>query len=160
AMKNGRPRQKLNKRLLISQDGYTAYAVDSRAVRDSSPGDEEFGNFAVHEDFPRLIPQGEIWIAERVAGREAIFFLANALTRLRRLETGAGHETAYTAGENVERFLRERLNGVEYRAGRPHKRVPEAVYVADYATLADERFPVAVWLVDGNLVRSLYKTDY
>ena len=27
-------------------------------------------------------------------------------------------------------------------------------------TLADERFPIDVWLVDGNMIRSLYKTDY
>ena len=58
-----------------------------------------------------------------------IFFLANALTRLKQVARGEDEGKAYTAGENVERFLRERLNGVEYRGGRPHKRVPEAVYV-------------------------------
>src|SRR6202011_3256568 len=63
-------------------------------------------------------------------------------------------------GLGVERALREKLTGLKFRAGKPHKRVPRKLYVEGYITLADLKFPIQVWLVDGNMVRSLYKTDY
>jgi hypothetical protein len=151
---------KLHKRRVLTHEDFTVYAVNALAVRNVARPDEEFGNFATRHEFPDLIPKGEIWISEKTAPKEGVFFIANALTRLKALAGGAEDEAAYTSGLNVERFLRERLNGVEYRAGQPHKRVPEKVYLEQYATIPDEQFTVAVWVVDGNLVRSLYKTDY
>src|SRR5207248_3813658 len=56
--------------------------------------------------------------------------------------------------------LREKLNGIEFRDGKPHRQVPREVYLEPYTTLADPRGEVEVWLVDGNLARSYYKTDY
>jgi hypothetical protein len=56
--------------------------------------------------------------------------------------------------------LRERLNGITFRDGKPHKHVPEDIYLGHYITLPDSEGPVEVCLVDGNLVRSYYKTDY
>jgi hypothetical protein len=38
--------------------------------------------------------------------------------------------------------------------------VPREIYLERYADLPDVRGEVEVWLVDGNLVRSHYKTDY
>ena len=67
---------------------------------------------------------------------------------------------AYTAGLNVERTLRERLTGLKFRAGRPHKLAPWSVYVDHYFTIPDEKFPVNVWVADGRVIRSLYKNDY
>jgi hypothetical protein len=52
----------LRKTRLFTHDSYTAYAVDPLAVRDLSQSDEEFGNFATHEEFRRLIPENEIGI--------------------------------------------------------------------------------------------------
>jgi hypothetical protein len=56
--------------------------------------------------------------------------------------------------------LREKLNGVKFRDGKPHKKVPEKIYFEHYLTLPDPRGPVHVWRVDANLVRSYYKLDY
>src|SRR5438046_992023 len=127
----------LHKRRLMTLGEYTAYAVDPLAVRDRSQGDEEFGNFATHDDFPRLIPEDEIWVTDRAADCEGLLFLANALAQLKAKADGQPDERAYEAGLNVERFLRHRLHGAEYRGGRPHKRVPERVYVEQYAMLPD-----------------------
>ena len=69
-------------------------------------------------------------------------------------------DKAYTEGINVERLLRERLNHLKFRGGGPQKRVPKEVYVCPYVTLPDKDSTVAVYVVDGNVVRSLYKTDY
>lgn len=159
-MRNGRSQPKLNKAFVARQQGFDIYAVNAFAVRDLSRVDEEFTNFAVHSEFPDLIPEREIWLAEWLAEDEGVFYMANALTRLKLQERGRSKETAYEAGLRVERLLRERLSGLKYRNGRPHKRVPQRIYAESYLTLPDPRGDVHVRLVVGNLVRCLYKTDY
>src|SRR5437016_2731645 len=52
------------------------------------------------------------------------------------------------------------VNGIAFRDGKPHKQVPADIYLEQYVRLPDPQGPVEVWLVDGNLVRSYYKTDY
>jgi hypothetical protein len=151
---------KLHKKRVLRHADYTVYAVNAFAVRDVARPDEEFGNFAAKDEFPDLIPKGEVWISEKLAGEEGIFFIANALTQLRRQAAGVSPDRAYDDGLEVERLLREKLNGIEFRNGKPHKRVPEDIYQEQYTALPDPGGPVEVWLVDGNLVRSYYKTDY
>jgi hypothetical protein len=109
---------------------------------------------------PNLIPKGEIWISEKLAAREGVFFIANALSRLSREAAGLSQERAYEEGLEVDRLLREKRNGIEFRNGKPHRQVPEKVYLGLYATLPDQKGEVEVWLVDGNVVRSYYKTVY
>jgi hypothetical protein len=150
----------LNKRLVLTQMGYKIYSVNSLAIRSSGQGNEEFDNFATHDEFPHLIPKEEIWVSQDVLDKEGIFFIANSLTRLKEKEKGTPEDAAYTAGLHVERFLRQRWNGIDYRRGKRNKRVPEKVYVDHYITLSDPKFPIDVWRVDGSVVRSLYKTDY
>src|ERR1041384_4376375 len=72
---------KLNKRRVLTHTDYTVYAVNGYAVRDAAQPDEEFGNFATRDEFPDLIPEGEIWISEKLAEKEGVFFIANALTQ-------------------------------------------------------------------------------
>ncbi|HYT88513.1 MAG TPA: hypothetical protein VEL76_07375 [Gemmataceae bacterium] len=150
---------KLCKRRILAHADYTVYAVNGLAVRNVAQPDEEFGNFAIHEEFPDLIPANEIWISEKLAPKEGVFFIANALTQLKRQAAGAT-EKAYEDGLEVERVLRAKLNGVAFRDGKPHKQVPAEIYLEQYTTLPDPQGDVQVWLVDGNLVRSYYKTDY
>ena len=140
--------------------GYELSAVDDFAVRNVSRPDEEFPRFAVHEDFPDMIGEKEVWIAERLLDDEGIFLMANALARFRAEADGAESESAKTTGMNVERELRRRLTGEKYRAGRPHKRVPPRLYEAEYVTIPDPELPVHVWRVDGCLVRDWYMTQY
>jgi hypothetical protein len=150
---------KLNKKRLFTHADFTIFTVNGLSVRNASLGDEEFGNFATHDEFPDVIGKNEVWISEKIASEEGIFFIANALTYLARKAVGAT-EKAYDDGIKVERVLRESINGVEFRDGKPHKQVPETIYKKEYITLPDPKGPVVVWLVDGNLVRSYYKTDY
>ena len=39
----------------------------------------------------------------------------------------------------MDRLLRKRLNGVDFRDGKPHKEVPEALYTEPYITLRDRQ---------------------
>lgn len=158
-MSKTRSGTKLHKQLLLSHGGYEVYSVDAYAVRDVSHTDEEFTHVATHDEFPRLIPQNEIWVAEHLLG-EAVYFIADALARLKETAAGASSEAAYKAGLNVERYLRRRLDGADYRGGRPDKRIPDAVYVEPYLTLPDPQAPIEVWRIDGAVVRGRYKTDY
>jgi hypothetical protein len=155
-----RSRAKLRKRFVVACDGWDVYTVDASCVRNIAQPDEEFGNFATRDEFPGLIPKGEIWLAEQNLDKEGVFLIANALRRFKEQERGASQEAAYTAGLNVERDLREKLTGWKFRAGRPHRRIPRELYVYRYATLPDVQFPIEVWVVDGHIVRSWYKTDY
>jgi hypothetical protein len=159
-MTNGKSRTNLKKTRIATQQGYDICTVNAFDVRELAKTDEEFTNFATHVDFPDLIGQREIWIDERLFEREGIFYVLNALLRCREQERGRSEDRAYAAGLGIERSLRERLIGVKYRAGRPHKRIPKWIYDRSYVTLPDPKNPIEVWLVDGNLVRSFYKTDY
>jgi hypothetical protein len=150
---------KLHKKRVLSHAEYTVYSVNAFAVRDVAEPDEEFTHFATQSDFPNLIPRDEIWISEKLARREGVFFIANALTVLKRQADGAT-DKAEDDGLEVERLLREKLNGIKFRDGKPHKEVPEAIYLELYTTLPDPQGPVKVWVIDGNLARSYYKTDY
>jgi hypothetical protein len=150
----------LHRRRVAVQRGYAVFTVNAFGVRNSTEHDEEFTNLAIHEDFPDLIGDREIWIDERLFENEGLFCVANALTRLRAREHGAAEAAAYEAGNNVERLLRARLVGVKYRAGRAHRRVPRRIYDRRYAALPDVKRTIEVCLVHGDLVRSYYKTDY
>jgi hypothetical protein len=151
---------KLNKRLIARHDDYDFYAVDAYAVRDVALPCEEFGNFATRDEFRTLIPKGEIWLAHQTIENEGLFFMANALTQRKEIARGVPPDKAYTKGIEVERLLREKLNHLKFRGAAPQKRVPPEVYVCKYATLPDKDAVIDVWIVDGNVVRSLYKTDY
>ncbi len=150
----------LHKRRVLSHADCTVYAVNAFAVRNVAQPDDEFGNFAACDEFPKLIPPGEIWISEKIAPKEGIFFIANALAQKASQARGTSEDRAYDEGLEAERLLREKINGIAYRDGKPHKQVPADIYLEEYATLPDPRGAVKVWLVDGNLVRSYYKTDY
>src|SRR5439155_19921442 len=83
-MSKNRFRPKLHKRRILTHTECTVYSVNGFTVRNVAKPDEEFGNFATADEFPNLIPKGEIWISEKLADEEGVFFIANALTQLRR----------------------------------------------------------------------------
>src|SRR5437879_8207527 len=100
---------KLHKRRVLTHADYTVYAVNGLAVRNVARPDEEFGNFATRDEFPDLIPKKEVWISEKLAPKEGVFFIANALTRHHFQENGAS-DKAYDEALKVEQTLREKLN--------------------------------------------------
>jgi hypothetical protein len=149
-----------SRKAITKQRGYRVFTVDAFEVRCCTRHDEEFTNFAIHSDFPNLIPRGEIWVDERTFEAEGLFCLVDALVHLKKLEEGLPEEEAYAAGVAAERALREAMTGLKYRGGKPHRRRPADVYVGEYLTLPDPAGPIAARLVDGCLVRCLYRTDY
>src|SRR3954470_887229 len=116
-MSKSHRQHRLDKRFVLTHCDDHVYAVGAEAVRDLSPNDEEFTHFGTFKEFPRLIPKGEIWVTETMLNREGMYFIANALTRLIEMAAGVPEERADAAGLNVERMLRERWEGLEYRRG-------------------------------------------
>src|SRR3954467_9264967 len=92
----------LNKKRILTHAEFTVYSVNGLAVRNVAQPDEEFGNFATRDEFPNLIPAGQIWISEKRAPKEGVFFIANALTQRARQAAGAT-DKAYEDGLHVER---------------------------------------------------------
>src|ERR1041384_4918756 len=78
---------KLNKKRYLIHAECTIYTVNGLAVRNASKADEEFGNFACHDEYPDAIGEREVWISEKLASREGVFFAANALTYLAKIES-------------------------------------------------------------------------
>ncbi|HVX11017.1 MAG TPA: hypothetical protein VHC22_07550 [Pirellulales bacterium] len=150
----------IHKKLISSHHDYQLYSVDATALRTSAEGNEEFGNFATHDEFPHLIGPKEIWVADKLLEREGLFYQVNALARLGREGRGQTKDSAYEAGLKLEQLLREELTGIKYRDGEPHRRVPEAIYVERYVEIPDEVQRIHVWRIDGHLARCYYKTDY
>ncbi|HET6882081.1 MAG TPA: hypothetical protein VFI31_18085 [Pirellulales bacterium] len=60
------PKPHVRKRLISAHHDYQLYAVDATALRTSAEGNEEFGNFATHDEFPHLIGKNEIWVADKL----------------------------------------------------------------------------------------------
>lgn len=150
----------IRKTLISAHHDYRLYAVDATALRTSAEGNEEFGNFATHDEFPHVIGKNEIWIDAKLLEREGLFYQVNALARLGREARGQSKETAYEAALNLERILREELTGIKFRDGKPHRRVPKELYVERYVEIPDEAERIEVWRIDGHLARCYYKTDY
>ncbi len=158
-MKRKHCRPALRKKFIAHFHDYDVYSINAFAVRNLAEPDEEFTNFATNDEFQKLIPKGEIWIAEKSIQKEGVFFIANSLMRMREKAKGRSDIRAYDAGLKVERTLREKLNYIKFR-GRAQKRVPKGLYVENYLTIPDPEFPIKVKRVEGNVVRSFYKTDY
>lgn len=150
----------LKKTYVTTLRGYRVMTVDAFGVRSLTRHDEEFTNFAIHTDFPSLIPPGEVWVDERLFEAEGLFSLVDAMVHLKKLEEGVPEDRAYQAGVDAERLLREQIMGVKFRGEKPHRRTPPEVYIGHYATLDDPKGRVEARLIDGNLVRCLYRTDY
>src|SRR5574340_1284360 len=108
-MKRRRFSPALHKRFAAARDGYDVYTVNAFGFRNSAEPDEEFGNVATHEDFPDLIPEGEIWTVDATYRREGQFFVANALAELKSREEGKSQSDAFDAGVEAERRLREKV---------------------------------------------------
>ena len=94
------------KHQLAQYGKYTIYVVDGSEVRDSSKKNEDFGGSAIHIDFPKLIPENEIWIEDGVEEDERRFLIANALKRLQLLAKGYSKELSYDLALRTERDIR------------------------------------------------------
>lgn len=150
---------------LCSYGKYTVWLVDDFAIRNTSLKNEEFSNFAIHADFPSVVPKDQIWISKNETEKDRKFYIANALKRLKELELGASTGASYDASLRVEQSLRRADDGITKRPG----------YLSEHAPTKPEIVPVPkgvykrklgtykgydVWIVNSEIVQDTYKTDW
>ena len=144
---------------------YTVWLVDDFAIRNTSVKHEEFSNWAIHVDFPDVVPKGQIWISKSEKETERKFYIDNALTRLKALADGASKGGSYDRSLRAEEKLRKQDDKITKRPGylsehapkepEPTK-VPKDIYVRKLGVYKGYN----VWIVNSEKVQDTYKTDW
>ena len=140
------------KKKLITQVGkYKVFRVDGEAIRNSSKDNEEFGEVCIHNDFPKLIPDNEIWVEDDVKEKEIPVLIDGALCELKNLAAGVSPKKAYDLGLQKQRD--ESNCSKAFQAWESNKPASKAIYKKEYGTIEG----VKVLYIDGAKVRKLYK---
>jgi len=136
------------KKKIAAYGPYLVYLVNGETVRDSSLANEEFGEFAIYNVLPALIPENEIWIEDNVPEIEWRFLIANALFQLKLLAGGMSKDAAYDRALEYESELRQNTEGQK-----------QATFDI-IEKLAFNYGRYSFWLVNGFVIRNRYKTDF
>jgi hypothetical protein len=133
--------------------------IDGAEFRNQSIEQQEFGLWATHYDFEK-IPEGEVWIDEHVSEEDKRYFLIDASEYVRTRKEGMDEAEAYDEGLSEERV--ERALETEGGEGeRPHHdEIFEGVYLEKLQELEQGGEKIEVWLVDGQKVREMMRTDF
>ena len=119
---------------------------------------EDFVNYDHHFHLP-LIPRNEFWISKDTAEDEVIFYIIRMFAEHRFISSGATYNEASGRAAAIERRERgksELVKKIENSCGgkeKPLKKVYRCL-IKKYGN------GIAVWLVSGDLVRSLIYTDF
>ena len=137
-------------------DKFSVWFVDGKYVRTNL--DEEFTNYGQHYRFS-VIPENEFWIdRESVLGEEK-YYIDSMLTINKLLAQGISHNAAVRKADQIEK--RERAKGVLLKQGLlglPREALLKKVKVKLLKTYSSEK--IKVWIVRGELVRSLFFLDF
>ncbi len=131
------------------------WIVDGAYVRGRL--DREFTNFGHHYRHP-FIPPDELWIDREADPDEQEFFIEHLLAERRLMARGVPYARALEEADRVERRERRRAGDLrKMTAGGRKLPDPQAAHKKLWKTLEDG---VAVWIVDGRLVRSVFDIDF
>jgi len=148
----------VDKKFMKDYQGYKVYLVDEYAIRDMSRQLQEFTNFGTSEQFPDLIPEDEIWVSDSYDDEEVRFYLETAASYKNLVKTGMPYGRAYNIAIGREKALREKRRNTV--GGCPWK-TDEKPWRNDlYLEKMGDVNGVEVWLVDGDVVRDCFKTDF
>ncbi len=134
--------------------GISAWTVDGRYVRKNL--DEEFTNFGQHYRF-RFIPRNEFWIDQEHGLGEEQFFIDHLLVERRLMAAGMPYDDALGRADAAEKRERRRSEMYRQVAALGRKGIVDAIHKKELATYSGK---VRVWIVRGDLVRSLYFIDF
>jgi hypothetical protein len=130
------------------------WIVDGQYVRKNI--DEEFTNFGQHYRF-RFIPLYEFWIDEEHGLGEAQFFIDHLLVEHRLMAGGMTYDRALEKADAVERRERRKTELIREISRLPKKNIIENIHKR---LLKKYSGTVKVWVVKGELVRSLDFIDF
>lgn len=144
--------QKFNKSLYGK---YTIYEINPLEVRDSNLDMQEFGDFGFHLWF-KEIPKNELWINKNLNKREKALAIENGLNQMKDIDNGISEHKAYQNAIKKEKAIREKMDGIKFE-GKKLNKTPKQLYIKQLTTLEDG---TKIFLVDGELIRDLFKTDF
>ena len=153
---------------------YKIYLVNDEKIRNSAEYAEEFSDYGVNIGKKGLatlnfkfIPENEIWIAKSIKSSERHFIISNALAYIRGIEKGLDPGDSYDKALEKEKSERSKdaANKLHIKNQKPvenpvHKNIPKKVYVKKYGVIKDKYESVNIFLINGEVVRDLFKTDY
>jgi hypothetical protein len=118
--------------------------------------DEEFTNFGQHFRF-RFIPRKELWIDQEHGPGEQQFFIDHLLVEHRLMAGGMDYDKALVKADAVERNERRRSQQVADVLSLDREHIVEDIHKT---LLKKYSGTVKVWVVKGELVRSVYFIDF
>lgn len=131
------------------------WLVNGAYIRDNIC--EDFVNFDHHYHL-RLIPKNEFWIAKEAKHDETRFYIDRMLAERRMIAAGASYEKANARAELIERAERSKSRMMK-RMGRKKLHRQDIISRIHRKTLYRSN-GLKVWLVNGELVRDFFMTDY
>jgi hypothetical protein len=139
-------------------ESFDVWVVNGQYVRENL--DEEFTNFGQHFRF-RFIPAREFWLDQENTPGEDRFFIQHLLVEHRLMSQGMGYDQALERADGVEKLERAKTGstweGEELlRSGR----MPELLSRIHRQRLDEYGNEVKVWVVSGEMVRSLLFIDF
>jgi hypothetical protein len=140
----------------IEQRGkFAIWIVDGTFLRGHK--DEEFTNFGQHFRYP-YIPENEFWIDREAAHDEHRFFIEHLLVEHRLMARGMDYDAALEIADRAERKERRRSGDLRILT-HGGKALPDGRDVHERLWKKLES-GLAVWVVDGRLVRSAFDIDF
>lgn len=130
------------------------WIVDGEKIR--STIDREFTNFGQHFRFPE-IPEYEFWIDKEGVADERKYFIDHLLIEWKLMRGGIPYNEAIEKADIRERG--ERLKSREVKKESKESKLLQIhdVHKKLWGKTSGE---LTVWVIDGNLVRSLYYIDF
>ena len=132
----------------------TVWTVNGEYVRKAI--DEEFTNFGQHYRF-RFIPTHEFWIDQEHGLGEQQFFIDHLLVEHRLMAGGMPYDKALEKADAVEKRERRKTELIREISGLPRAGIIENIHKR---LLKKYSGVVKVWVIKGELVRSLYFIDF
>lgn len=139
---------------LIDQIGpHRIYSVNASKIRNKSVADDGFNHFATHLEFPSIVPKNEIWVSQDIDKKETPFLITNGLNQYKAQKKGV--KDPYDYALRREKKEREAVDGIKFQ---PKEKPPENLYYKLFCKIKSDG--IQVWLVDGEKVRDIYKSDF
>jgi hypothetical protein len=140
--------------------GYDVHLVNGDKVRASSLEADDFTDWGIHEDFPKLIGRNQIWIDDDNSPEDVKIMAAMASARLDYLKEGKSSEEAYKLCLHKAKGMKARQDGhssedSEKIGSLRHEDVDKKIYVKKIFDCPGLK--LSVWLVDGDRVRNKTK---
>ncbi|MDE1925401.1 MAG: hypothetical protein KGH79_04485 [Patescibacteria group bacterium] len=142
-------------RKLEEKDGYTAWLVNGALVRKEL--DENFTEYDHHSRF-HFIPEKEFWIDDEMSPKEYALYIRRLLKEVEFIRNGMSPRDAAQQADTFEE--QERQKGARIKKilnSQNQDVIREKIRKKKITEYGDA---VALWLVDGDLVRSTYSVEY